>query len=141
MRFSPVLLSVVMVAAVLSAEFADKVFMILMLLVLLTAFMIRSAVFRKIDFTALLLILGFFCAFASHSYFTGEANHRATEYINRYVTLKGTVITQAQPGRYGEGYRYILSVKNAVVNNSEEKLKDTLLLTTDKKLGCGLHTL
>lgn len=137
MRFSPVLLSVVMVAAVLSAEFADKVFMILMLLVLLTAFMIRSAVFRKIDFTALLLILGFFCAFASHSYFTGEANHRATEYINRYVTLEGTVMTQAQPSRYGEGYRYILSVKNAVVNNSKEKLKDTLLLTTDKKLGCG----
>lgn len=137
MKFSPVLLSVVMVIAVLCAEYTDITFMIAIPSVLFMAFVIRSVVFRKIDLAVLVLLIGFCVSFASHTFFTGEHNHRTTEYINRYVTLEGTVLTQAQPSRYGEGYRYILRVRNVKTSKTEENIKDTVLLTTDKHIRCG----
>ncbi len=137
MKFSPITLAAVMTAAVLCAGALDIRLSIAAAGALAVFFIARSVYIRKIDVTALILLLGFCAVFGSYSFFSSSAVHKSTLYFNKEVSVSGVVITAAQESPSSDNYKYTLHLKSITENGYSEKTNENILLTTPEKLRCG----
>ncbi len=68
---------------------------------------------------------------------SGSVMHKTVDYIGRYVTVHGVVLTQAQESAYSDNYKYTVRVWAVDKNGSIEKMNDDMLLTTPALFSCG----
>lgn len=137
MIFSPITLAAVTVGAVICAGALDIWVSYAAIGALAVVFIISSIRIRKIDITAIILLLGFCIGFSSYSFFSSDKIHRSTAYFNKEVSVKGVIITAAQESTTSNNYRYTMRVKSITENGRIEKTNENIILTTPEKLHCG----
>ncbi len=137
MRISPILLALVMMASVLlTSQFGITAAGIVTLIILAVFFMLG---FIRHGFDTGILIIAAATAVAAVSFTVSASSvsHKSVNYINRYVTIDGTIISNAVKSHSSDSYRYVFRTKTISNILGTEKSNEDILLTTPEKLSCG----
>lgn len=138
MKFSPVVISISMAAAVIIADSIGFEIPIMLFFLIICAVGIRSLISRKLDIVMLITALFTAAALISYAYSTGEHIHRSVSLINRYVTYNGVIMTPGKESSYDDNYKYIVRVKELSNKTyGTVKTNENILVTAPVKLRCG----
>ncbi len=102
----------------------------------ITAFIIYSAIKRRIDLGFLLMLAAFAVASCTYTLSTSEYTHKTLNYTNKYVTLRGVTISAAKESSYSENYTYIFRVKSITNRHGTVDTSENIVLTSPKRLAC-----
>lgn len=136
MRFSPITLALAAVSGVLFTSQFGLLVAGIIFAVIVAGFLIYSFVKQTLDMGILLLFVMFLVTSFSYSFSVSSVAHKSLDYINRYVTLTGVIISPAEE-TVSENYRYIFRVKSISNKNGTIKTSENIVLTTPKKLSCS----
>ncbi len=137
MRFSPIILAAAMVSAIFCTSCFGTFIPICTIAVFIIIFILRSALTGRTDMVVLALTAGAAAGVVTYSISSDTSAHKSVDYIGRYVTYHGVVLSSAQESSSGENYKYTLRVKQ--IEHADETIKDNenILLSTPEKFGCG----
>lgn len=99
-------------------------------------FLIYSFFKHSFDVGTIILIAVFAAASFSYVISVSSYVHKSLNYINRYVTLEGVVLSTARKTE-SDNFRYILRVKSISGKSGDTKCSENMLLTAPQKLSCG----
>lgn len=136
MRFSPITLALAAVAGVLFTSQFGLLVAGIIFAVIVAGFLIYSFVKQTLDMGILLLFVMFLVTSFSYSFSVSSVAHKSLDYINRYVTLTGVIISPAEESD-SENYRYVFRVKSITDKYGTIKTSENILLTTPKKFDCS----
>lgn len=137
MKFSMVLLAIVMTAAVVGSYMFGVFIILLIAAVLLIMFLCRSVLKRSLDIPTLILILGFAAAGASFGIHTGSISHPLSVYAGRYAVLSGTVMSNPEESGTSDNLKYTVRINEITIKDNTSAIRDTVLLSTKEQLRCG----
>ena len=135
MKFSMVLLAIVMIAAVIGSYMSGTFIMLLIAAVFFMLFICRSVLKRSFDISILVLILGFAAACVSFAIHSGSIMHPLSAYSERYAILSGTVMSNPEESSASDNFKYIVRVNE--INDTKLSVHDTILLSSKDRLRCG----
>ena len=137
MRISPIPLAITMVAGVLmTSQFGITVAGIVTLIIL-AVFFVFGIITHKFDMGILSIAIIFAISAISYTISVSSISHKSITYINRYVTITGTIISNAEKSQSSDSYRYVFRIKTINDNYSSSKSNEDILLTTPEKYTCG----
>lgn len=138
MKVSPIRIAVVMLLGTfLTYSFNLKTICVAATAVALIIFISKMVSKRRVDLGVLFMLFAFLLSSFSCAYAFSSKKHKSMDYINRYVTLYGTVISSAKENAYSDNYKYTFRIKYADHRFGTDKVNDNILLTTPEKLHCG----
>ena len=137
MKFTHVLLAMVMVSAILCADRFGVFVTGLVAASFLIITLIRSVISRKPDMPALVLTVGFMISTVSFFLASGNFAHPSLDYMDRYVTVNGTVISAPQYSTVSDNIKYLVRVKEITLAENTERVRDNILFTTPETFSCG----
>lgn len=110
---------------------AGAVFAASLFILLIYSFIKRSA-----DMGALILTAVFAAASFSYALSISPLRHQSLDFINRYVTLHGVVLSTARETESG-GFRYVMRVKSVSNKFGTRTCSENIMLSSSEKLDCG----
>ena len=116
MRFSLVTLALTMVSGILLTSQSGVFVAGIIFIVAIAGFMIWSFYKKALDVGLLIIITAFAVSSFSYAFSVSPTAHKTQKFINRYVTLNGVVISNAEETDYGY-CRYIFRVKSITNKN------------------------
>ena len=137
MKITPILLALVMASSVLVTSLFGIFTAGIIIAIMLAVFFVYVIIARRLDLGMLLVIVLFGVASFSYTYSTSSYAHKSINYINRYVTVRGTVISSAEKSQSSDNYRYVFRAKTITNINGTAKANDNILLTLPTKYQCG----
>lgn len=136
-KLSPAALAVSAAAGVYVSAAAGLRIPVIAAAAALIVIAVISFVRHKVQGGMLVLAAVFAAGAASCALHSGSVMHKTVNYIGRYVTVRGVILTQAQESVYSDNYKYTVRVCELDKNGSTEKLTDNILLTTPVLFGSG----
>ncbi len=136
MRFSLVTLAITMVSGIILTSQLGIFTAGIIFLTATAGFLIWSFYKKTFDVGFLIIIIAFAVSSFSYAFSVSSTAHKSLNYINRYVTLNGVIISTAEETE-ADYYRYIFRVKSITNKNGTDNANDTLILTSSEKLSCG----
>lgn len=135
MRFSPITLALAAVSGVLFTSQFGLLAAGIAFAVIAALFLVYSFIKQSLDVGILLLFVMFLITSFSYSFSISSIAHKSLNYINRYVTLKGVIISSAEETESGN-YRYIFRIKSITNKNGTKETSENIILTTPEKFNC-----
>ena len=136
MRVSPIFLAVSATMGVLSAALMNFKFSLILFFIALIIISFLSIRNRSINLSQLALVSIFIISSLSYTFSVSAYLHKSVNYINRYVTMRGTLIN-ASDETSNDCYRYIFRVKSISDKYGTQKTNDNISFTTPQKFNCG----
>lgn len=134
MKLSPVSLALAMVSGVfITSQFGLKTTGIVIMAMLLL-YCIYSVIVRRLDFAIVVLISAILLS--GIAYMRSVNSHKTYNYINRYVTLEGKVISVGEKSKSSDNYRYIFRVTSVTNRLGTIDTNENILLTTPEQIRC-----
>ncbi|MGN0162965.1 MAG: ComEC/Rec2 family competence protein [Candidatus Ornithomonoglobus sp.] len=137
MRFSPIILAAAMVTAIFCTSAFGTFIPLCALAVFTIIFILRSVLTGTADMVVLALTIGAAAGVITYSISSDSSVHKSVNYIGRYVTYRGVILSSAQESSTSDNYKYTLRVKE--INHAGDTIKDNenILLSTPEKFSCG----
>ena len=136
MRFSPITLALAAVSGILFTSQFGLLAACITFAVIVALFLVYSFIKQSLDVGILLLLVMFLITSFSYSFSISSTVHKSLNYINRYVTLNGVIISPARETESGN-YRYIFRIKSITNKDGTEKTSENIILTTPDKFNCN----
>ena len=137
MRFSPIILAAAMVSAILFTSVFGVFIPLCALTVFIIIFILRSALTRNADMVVLALTVGAAAGIITYSISSDSSLHKSVNYIGRYVTYHGVIISSADESNTSDNFKYTLRVKEICKGDEIIKANENILLSTPEKFSCG----
>ena len=135
MKFTRITLALTAVAGILLTSLSGVFVSVIVFAIVVAAYLIYSLTNHNIDIGIFMLFAIFLVASFSYTYSVSQRIHKSVNYINRYVTVNGVIISSARQSD-SDNYQYILRVKSISNKLGEVKSSENILLTTPEKLNC-----
>ena len=136
MKVSPIFLAVSAAMGVMCAALINFKFSLILFFASLFGIAVRAVKERNINLSHVALASIFIISGISYTFSVSAYLHRSVNYINRYVTLCGTLISAADETS-NDCYRYIFRVKSISDRYGTQKANDNISFTTPHKFNCG----
>ena len=136
MRVSPIFLAVSATMGVMCAALVNFKFSLILFFAYLVGIAVWAIKERNINLSHITLAFLFIISSISYTISVSAYLHKSVNYINRYVTLCGTLIS-ASDETSNDCYRYIFRVKSISDRYGTQKANDNILFTTPHKFNCG----
>lgn len=130
MKITPILLALVMTASLLLTSQFGFITAGIIIAIMLAVFFVYVFITHRLDMGILLVVVLFAVSSFSYSYAVSWHAHKTINYINRYVTLQGTIISSADKSQTSDNYHYVFHVKNITNKNGTAEASDNIMLTT-----------
>ncbi len=135
MKFTRITFALSAVAGILLTTLSGIFISVIVFTFLAIVYLIYSLINRSIDIGMLILLAVFMAASFSYVGSVSSRIHKSVNYINRYVTVNGVIISSARQSESGN-YQYIFRAKSISNKPGEVKTSENILLTTPLKLKC-----
>ena len=129
MKITPVFTALVMVASVLCSYIFGAFVSVLITVVFLIIFAIRTALYRTLDLVFVLTALSFSVAAASYAYTTSILAHPTVGYMGRYIEADGVIMSNPTESNISENFKYTVRIKEISQDGTARKMRDTVLHT------------
>lgn len=137
MKITPIKLAVAMVIGIiLTIVFGNIICCIILGIGILTG-IVQSFIKHRTDLSLAILSMALTFSSLLYSYSISPRTHPSINYITRYVTLTGEIITPAEENPYSDNYRYNLRLSSIENRTGIADTKETILLTTPTEIPCG----
>ncbi len=137
MKITPIKIAVTVVLSVLMTLAFGKLVMLYALGAGVILSVVYSIIKRRPDLSFMAMAIVVCVTSLCYSYSTGPKSHRTINYLTKYVTLTGEIISAPQESAYNENLKYRLKIDSITDRYGTEKSRETILLTTPVKIPCG----
>ncbi len=137
MKITPIILAVSAVAGVFMTSQFGTTAAGIVILIMLAAFFVYARVSGKLDLGILAITAIFLLSSVAYTLSVSAYVHKSINYINRYVTIKGTVVGSGDKSQSSDSYRYVLRVREISNIYGKEKTNEDIILTTPNKYCVG----
>lgn len=137
MRITPIILAISAVAGVFTTSQFGTTAAGIVILIMLAAFFVYAKVSGEFDLGVLAVTAVFLISSVSYILSVSAHMHKSINYINRYVTLNGTVIGSGDKSESSDSYRYVFRAKEISNVYGTEKTNEDIILTTPEKYSVG----
>ena len=135
MKLTSVTAAVIMTASVLLTHLCGIIPATLICAGLIMIFLLRLIFSKRAELSFLVLTAAVITAAASYMLTTGTATHPILNYIGRYPSISGTVMSNPRPS--GDNFQYTIRTESIELKDMTAGMDDTVLLTTTDLLDCG----
>lgn len=135
MKFTRITLALSAVAGILLTSLSGVFVSVIAFAVIAIAYLIYSFINRSVDTGIFILLAVFLVASFSYTISVSPRVHKSVNYINRYVTANGVIISSARQTDSGN-YQYVFRVKSISNKLGEDKTSENIMLTTPEKFNC-----
>lgn len=137
MKFTPITIAITGIIGFAAASYLGYGTVLIVSAVFLIVALILSLKNRALQITMILIMLIFVASGSWYAYSSGSTAHKTLNYVNKYVTVSGAVISPAEQSESKEYYRYKIRVTSIDQNGKTENTKDTIMLSTPTLYHCG----
>lgn len=137
MKFSPVMFAAVIISGIIAALNISTTALAAVICSAAALWIVTSLLKRRADMVVFVMILGFGAGAFSAAYAVSDTKNTMVNYIGRYVTVYGVVLSPAQESGESDNYRYSLAVTKVDKHGEIAEVNERILLTTPAVLGCG----
>lgn len=138
MVFTPAVFAVFVVLGVIAALNLSLTAQIVIVCSLIAVWIFACIRNRAADMVMLFMIASFAAGSGITLRTISDTNNTVVNYIGRYVTLEGVILSPGQESSISDNYKYPLRIKKIDKHGEiSENVNETILLTTPERLKCG----